>query len=107
MSMWILITSLYAPVFQVAMLLDNRLKGGHFVKYAGTLCGTQHGSLAAMYASMGPPMPESSHGSGGGSRSGACGSGGPDGVAEADQRVGARNSSCGGSSGACTRNRGC
>jgi len=33
-------------------MLDTRLKGGHFIKYAGTLHGTQHGGLAAMYASM-------------------------------------------------------
>lgn len=35
-------------------MLDTRLTGGHFIKYAGTLCGTQHGGLAAMYASLGP-----------------------------------------------------
>ena len=34
------------------MLQDKRLQAGHFIKYLGTLHGSQHGGVEAMYGSL-------------------------------------------------------
>jgi hypothetical protein len=39
-------------VLQVAMMLDDRLHAGHFIRYLGTLCGTSEGGMEALYSSL-------------------------------------------------------